>query len=169
MVPRSSSFTEYVFFVFFFIFLYFFKVLFAAIVLFLFAENFLISFIVSVFCFCFCFLWTSVIFLTSSSPSRLIKSSSFSCWYVLSSINEEVLFSGARLIKSSSFSYWYVLLSIKEVLFFCFLAFASLIFLYFSLIFLVASCAFFPGSKVASSSKSLMVSFDSRFFGVSFL
>ena len=168
----------------FFLFLYFFKILFAVIVLFLFAATFLILFIVSIFCFCFCFLWTPIISLnslslskaTSSLLSKAIKSSSFSFWYVLSSINEEVLFSGARLIKSSSFSCWYVLSSIKEVLFFCFLAFASLwflafasvCFLYFSLIFLAASCAFFPGTKVAILSKSLMVSFDSLFFGVFF-
>ena len=194
MVSRSSSFTKYVFLV-FLEFLYFFKILFAVTVLFLFSDVFLISFIVSIFCFFLCFLWISENSLTSLSLSRAVKSSSFSswyvlssineevlfsgarliklssfsCWYVLSSINEEVLFSGARLIKLSSFSCWYVLSSIKEVLFFCFLAAASLCVFYFSLIFLAANCAFVPGTKVAISSKNLMVLFDSWFFGISFL
>ena len=168
MVSRSSSFTKYVFLV-FLEFLYFFKILFAVTVLFLFSDVFLISFIVSIFCFCLCFLWISENSLTSLSLSRAVKSSSFSSWYVLSSINEEVLFSGARLIKLSSFSCWYVLSSIKEVLFFCFLAAASLCVFYFLLIFLAANCAFVPGTKVAISSKNLMVLFDSWFFGISFL
>ena len=48
-----------------------------------------------------------------------------------------------------------------------FLAVASLIFLYFSLIFLAASCTFLPGSKVAISSKTFNISVVSVSFGVS--
>ena len=44
------------------------------------------------------------------------------------------------------------------ILYLFFLAFASLIFLYFSLIFSAAICAFFPGTRGAISSKRFIVS-----------
>ena len=53
-------------------------------------------------------------------------------------------------------------------LYFCFLAFTSLNFLYFLLIYLAASCAFFPPSRFAISSKVSMVSLISEsFVGIS--
>ena len=113
------------------------------------AAEFFISFMVSIFCVFFLFLFTSTIFLNFFS--RLILSYFliiFLAVFLLFSI-ETGTFTFPCGVSNSS-----ILTISPGILYFFFLAFASLSFLYFSLIFLAAICAFFPGSRVAILSKS---------------